>query len=102
MQTECVEGEVVRFEVDGNVGFWGRDGMGPTIKLFVYLQALDLLTTLVGIRMGAAEASPFVRLCMHLGVFGGLLVSKCLALVLAAVCLYTNRTHVLRRSTYWY
>ena len=30
-------------------------------QVFVYLQLLDLLTTLVGFRMGAAEASPFIR-----------------------------------------
>ena len=36
-------------------------------QVFVYLQLLDLLTTLVGIRVGAAEASPFVRMMMHVG-----------------------------------
>jgi len=34
-------------------------------QIFVYLQLLDLLTTLLGFRVGAAEASPFVRLLMH-------------------------------------
>ena len=33
-------------------------------QVFVYLQLLDLLTTLLGLRLGAVEASPFVRLLM--------------------------------------
>jgi hypothetical protein len=36
-------------------------------QIFVYLQLLDLLTTLLGFRLGAAEASPFIRLMMHVG-----------------------------------
>ena len=30
-------------------------------QVFIYLQLLDLLTTLLGIRLGAAEGSPFRR-----------------------------------------
>ena len=36
-------------------------------QVFIYLQLLDLLTTLLGFRLGAAEASPFIRLMMHAG-----------------------------------
>ncbi len=82
--------------------FWPRDKNGIIIPLFLYLQALDLLTTLLGIRLGAAEASPFVRLCMHAGTLVGLLVSKCVALGLAAVCLYIKRGHLLLWISYWY
>src|ERR1039458_4710406 len=42
-----------------------------TYQIFIYLQLLDLLTTLLGFRLGAAEASPFVRLMMHAGAFNG-------------------------------
>ena len=32
---------------------------------FLYLQLLDFLTTMVGIRVGLAESSPFVRWMMN-------------------------------------
>ena len=35
------------------------------IQLFVYLQLLDFLTTLVGFKLGASEASPFIAKLIH-------------------------------------
>ena len=75
--------------------------MGLT-KVFVYLQLLDLLTTLIGLRPGAVEASPFVRLLMHAGPAVGLTVSKILALALGAFCVYTRRLGLIRLASYWY
>jgi hypothetical protein len=49
-------------------------------QAFLYLQLLDLLTTLLGFRLGAAEASPFIRLIMHAGPVTGVIASKVLAL----------------------
>ena len=40
-------------------------------QIFIYLQLLDLLTTLVGFKLGASEASPFIRMLMHAGPVGG-------------------------------
>ena len=40
-------------------------------QIFIYLQLLDLLTTLVGFKMGAAEASPFIRMLMPAGPAAG-------------------------------
>ena len=71
-------------------------------QVFVYLQLLDLLTTLVGFRIGAAEASPFIRFLMHLGPVWGVGASKILALGLGAICLYFNKPHLIRLATYWY
>lgn len=71
-------------------------------QIFVFLQLLDLLTTLVGLRIGAAEASPFVRLMMHVGPALGVVISKVLALGLGAVCVYLNRPHLVRWATYWF
>ncbi len=71
-------------------------------QVFIYLQLLDLLTTLVGLRLGAAEASPFVRLLMHAGPALGIAVSKILALGLGAFCVYTRRYGIIRLATYWY
>ena len=71
-------------------------------QVFVYLQLLDLLTTLVGIRVGAAEASPFVRMMMHAGPATGVIASKVLALGIGGLCVYLNKAHVIRLISYWY
>lgn len=71
-------------------------------QVFVYLQLLDLLTTLVGFRFGAAEASPFIRVLMHAGPAAGVIVSKVLALGLGGFCIYKRKFWVLRLITYWY
>jgi hypothetical protein len=70
--------------------------------IFIYLQLLDLLTTLVGFKLGAKEASPFIRLLMFAGPAVGVLASKVVALGLGAVCVYSKRMHLLRWVSYWY
>jgi hypothetical protein len=70
--------------------------------IFIYLQLLDLLTTLVGFRVGAAEASPFIRMLMHVGPTAGVVASKVLALVIGALCVSLNKAHVIRWISYWY
>ena len=71
-------------------------------QIFIYLQLLDLLTTLLGFRMGAAEASPFIRMMMHAGPATGVIASKVLALGIGALCVYVNKAHVIRWISYWY
>jgi hypothetical protein len=70
--------------------------------IFVYLQLLDLLTTLVGFRIGAAEASPFIRTLMHAGPMTGVVLSKLLALGLGGYCVYTKKLGLIRLINYWY
>ncbi len=72
------------------------------IYIFAYLQVLDLLTTLVGFRLGAAEASPFIRLMMHFGPAAGVVLSKLFALCLGGVCVYLKKQYLIRWITYWY
>lgn len=72
------------------------------IYVFAYLQILDLLTTLVGFRLGAAEASPFIRFLMHASPAAGVLLSKALALGLGGVCIYLNKQYLIRWISYWY
>ncbi|HLK48402.1 MAG TPA: DUF5658 family protein [Bryobacteraceae bacterium] len=72
------------------------------IYIFIYLQVLDLLTTLVGFRLGASEASPFIRVLMHFGPAVGVVLSKLFALSLAGMCLYLKKDHIVRWITYWY
>ena len=71
-------------------------------QVFVYLQLLDLLTTLVGFKLGASEASPFIRMLMHAGPATGVLASKVLSLGLGAICIYYKKNHLIRWISYWY
>ena len=72
------------------------------VQLFLYLQLLDFLTTLVGLRMGLSEASPFIRTLMSMGPAQGLALSKLLALALGAICLWLNKWRLVRWINYWY
>ena len=71
-------------------------------QIFIYLQLLDLLTTLVGFKLGASEASPFIRVLMHAGPVMGVTLSKLVALGLGGVCVYLKKPHLIRWATYWY
>ena len=71
-------------------------------QIFIYLQLLDLLTTLVGFRLGAKEASPFIRMLMHAGPAVGVMASKALSLGLGALCLHYKKEHLVRWISYWY
>jgi hypothetical protein len=71
-------------------------------QVFIYLQLLDLLTTLVGFKVGVGEASPFIRMMMHAGPTAGVVLSKLLALGLGAFCVWANKAHVVRWISYWY
>ena len=72
------------------------------IYIFVYLQLLDLLTTFVGFKLGAVEASPFIRVLMHWSPGFGVALSKGIALVLGGLCVYTRRYHIMRWISFWY
>jgi hypothetical protein len=74
----------------------------PYVHFFIYLQVLDLLTTLVGIKFGVSEASPLVRWMMNWGPAVGVAASKFLAIGLAGVCIWVNKHHLIRWITYWY
>ncbi len=72
------------------------------VHIFIYLQLLDLLTTLAGFKLGAAEASPFIRLLMHAGPVAGVLLAKLFALALGGFCIYLKKQNLIRWITYWY
>ena len=65
-------------------------------QIFLYLQVLDFLTTLVGFKLGASEMSPFVRCLIHLGPVAGVAVSKVLALLMAGLCVWLDKPHLVR------
>ena len=76
----------------------GRLALG----VFLYLQVLDVLSTLIGLSLGNTEASPFVRMLIQWGPVTGLLVSKVFALVLASICFVLKRAALFRWINYWY
>ena len=72
------------------------------IQIFLYLQVLDFLTTLIGMKIGLGEASPFIRWLMQVDPAVGLALSKLLALILGGLCLWLNKRHLVRWINYWY
>jgi hypothetical protein len=70
--------------------------------IFLYLQLLDFLTTLVGFKLGATEMSPFVRYLIHFGPIAGVAASKLMALLMAGLCVWLDKPHLLRWVNYWY
>ena len=72
------------------------------LQFFVYLQVLDFLTTLVGLKLGLGEASPFIRQLMHFGPTAGLGASKLLALGFGGICIWLNKRHLIRWANFWY
>lgn len=84
--------------------FWNvrREFPAPSLAVFFSLQALDVITTLIGMRLGAAEASLFVGRLMKLGAVEGLLISKIFAVILVAAALAFHRPRVVVFLNYWY
>lgn len=73
------------------------------LQAFVYLQLLDFLTTMIGLRLGLSEASPTIRPFIEpLGMALAVGVSKVIAFSLAGFCLFTRREHIIRWINYWF
>jgi hypothetical protein len=74
----------------------------PSFGVFLSLQALDVLTTLIGLQTGAAEANKFVNRAMQWGPVTGLAISKAFALLLLAAALRFRRQRVVVVLNYWF
>lgn len=74
-----------------------RRDLVSCIALLVFLQVLDFLTTVIGLRLGIGELSPFIRWLMRTGPVVGLLGAKMIGCALGVVCLWTGRTRVIVR-----
>ncbi|HKE26222.1 MAG TPA: DUF5658 family protein [Bryobacteraceae bacterium] len=79
-----------------------REFPAPSLVAFLTLQCLDILTTLIGLRLGAAEGSIFISRLMRLGPVAALLLSKILAVFLVAVALRLKRPRVVVFLNYWF
>ncbi len=80
----------------------GRGFPAPSLKIFVALQALDIVTTLLGLRVGAGEASPFIGRLMHMDPLAALLIAKIYAVLLVAVALRFKRPRLVVFLNYWF
>jgi len=85
-----------------NAFYWRRSMPAPSLTVFVALQTLDILTTLLGLQLGAREASIFVGQVMQAGPVAGLLVSKILAVLLVSVALKFKRPRVVVFLNFWF
>jgi hypothetical protein len=75
----------------------------PVIHIFVYLQLLDFLTTMVGFKLGATEVSPFIVKLIHAtSPAWGVAASKVVGLGIGALCLAMNRARIVGWINYWY
>jgi hypothetical protein len=73
------------------------------IQVFVYLQLLDFLTTLVGFKLGASEASPFIAKIIHASSPAlGVAASKVVGLGIGGLCVALNRVKLIGWINYWY
>jgi len=78
-----------------------REFPTPSLSVFVLLQLLDILTTLLGLRIGAHEGSLFITRLMRVGPMAGLLISKMFAVCLVGMALRWHRPRVVVLLNYW-
>ena len=72
------------------------------LMVFVILQLLDILTTLLGIGVGAAEASVFVGRLMRFGPLPALLISKIIGVALLCIAFLMGRPRVIGFLNLWF
>jgi len=73
----------------------------PSLSVFVLLQLVDILTTLIGLRVGASEGSVFIERLMRAGPLAALLISKLIAVCLVLMALRWRRPRVVVLLNYW-
>ena len=74
----------------------------PSISLFLALQILDVLTTMIGLHLGAHEGSFFIGHLLESGPLSGLIITKILAAGLAAFVIFLNKKRVLVFLNFWF
>lgn len=72
------------------------------MTVFFLMQALDVGTTLIGMHVGAREASLFVGRLMQMGPLEAVLISKVFAVILASAALAFKRPRVIVFLNYWF
>ena len=69
--------------------------MSP-LSVFLTLQLMDFGTTVVALEMGGVEQNPLIWQFMALGPIPGLILSKLLVIVLAALFVVIGKTKTVR------
>jgi len=82
--------------------FFRKPMPAPSLVVFVALQCLDILTTLLGLELGAREASIFIGRLMHAGPVAALLIAKIFAVFLVATALRFRRPKLVVLINYWF
>ncbi len=74
------------------------------MQLFVVLQCMDALTTLLFLRLGLREGNPLVSWALHgaQGPWLGLILTKLLAVLIGTYCYRYRRITLLRRANAGY
>ena len=89
----------------GRTNFVGPAGQGipnRVIVVFVALQLLDVLTTILGLRVGAHEGNYLVAQFMRWGPALGLLIAKFLGFLFLLLAFVAGRMRVLRLLNLWF
>ena len=79
-----------------------REFPAPSLSIFVALQLLDIVTTMLGLQMGAEESSIFLQRLMHVGPLPALLLAKIFAVALVSMALRMKRPRVVVFLNYWF
>ena len=79
-----------------------REFPAPSLTAFLVLQVLDVLTTLLGLQMGAREASFFLGRLMQVGPLAALLIAKIFAVFLVAAAMRYHRPRMVVFLNYWF
>jgi hypothetical protein len=74
----------------------------PSVTIFLALQALDVITTFLGLQMGAGESSMFVNRMLHLGPLAGLIIAKIFALLLLLAAYAFGRARLVVVLNFWF
>lgn len=79
-----------------------RAAVEPSVLIFWFLQALDVLTTTLGLHLGASEANIFITRVMVIGALPALLLAKGIALLLSSLALFQGRHKLLVKLNCWF
>jgi len=72
------------------------------IIVFASLQALDVITTVLGWRLGARETNLVILRFMQLGPLTGLLVAKMIGLLAGIIAVLAGRFRLVRLINFWF
>jgi hypothetical protein len=80
----------------------GRFFGTPATALFLALQILDTLSTVIGVKIGAQEANVLISWLMQFGVLPALVVSKAVAVAVMLAAVFLKRDRVIIWVNYWF